>query len=100
MLSIDSIGLLQPIVLHRPGTGLGVTLIFGRSRLEACRRLKHRTILCRVVNGVPAGIEDWCARAALDENLIRRNQFQTADPNVVSLIDRKRSLGATAAAVG
>lgn len=91
MTSIESVGLLQPIILHRPGTGLGVQLVFGRARLEACRRLKHRTVLARVANGNTDEIKEWCERAALDENNMRRNQFQTADPTVVSLIDRKRS---------
>lgn len=72
ILSIPLVGLLQPIVLCRPGTGLGVKLIFGRNRLEACKKLKHRAISARVVNGDTEEIREWCEIAARDENTIRR----------------------------
>ena len=73
MASIASIGVLQPIVICRAGTGLGVRLIFGRHRLEACKRLKHRAITARVVNGDSDEIRKWCAYAQIDENHVRRN---------------------------
>jgi ParB-like chromosome segregation protein Spo0J len=98
MQSIERLGLLQPIILHRPGTGLGVQLICGRTRLEACKRLKHRTILSRVVNGNPEGIVEWCERAAIDENLVRRatSFLRSSETNVISMVDRQRSSAAIA----
>lgn len=72
ILSIPLVGLLQPIILCRPGTGLGVKLVFGRNRIEACKKLKHRAILSRVVNGASDEIAEWCRIAARDENMIRR----------------------------
>lgn len=70
--SIGRLGLLQPIMVCRPGMGLGVKLIFGRNRLEACRRLKHTAIPSRVVNGSSTEIEVWCKQAVEDENALRR----------------------------
>lgn len=71
MISIPMLGVLQPIVLWRPTPGLGIKLIFGRNRLEACKRLKQRAISSRVVNGNTPAIIAWCAQALIDENLIR-----------------------------
>ena len=71
MISIPVVGVLQPIVLCRPSPGLGINLIFGRNRLEACKRLKHRAILARVANGKTDEIVAWCKQAQLDENAIR-----------------------------
>jgi ParB-like chromosome segregation protein Spo0J len=70
--SIQALGLLHPILLWRPSTGMGINLIAGRHRLEACRRLKMRAITGRVVNGHSPEIVEWVERAAADENLIRR----------------------------
>lgn len=94
MISIPSIGLLQPIVLRRPAPGLGIYLVFGRNRLEALLRLKQRATMARVVNGDTAEIRAWCELAERDENLIRRLCALPADPVIVSLIDRKRAAAA------
>lgn len=92
MISIPIVGLLQPIVLCRPAMGLGIKLVFGCSRIEACRRLKHRAITSRVVNGNTAEIVAWCEQAEHDENMIRRICSIPPDANLVSLIDRRRAL--------
>jgi ParB-like chromosome segregation protein Spo0J len=92
MLSIPVVGVLQPIVLHRPGAGLGINLVFGRNRLEALKRLKVRATLGRVLNGDTPEIREWIERATNDENAIRRISALPADPNVVSLIERKRAV--------
>lgn len=92
MISIQSVGVLQPIVLCRPSPGLGINLVFGLNRLTACKRLKQRATLARVVNGNSDEIKMWCRQAARDENLIRRICSLPADPNVVSLIERRRAL--------
>jgi ParB-like chromosome segregation protein Spo0J len=63
MESIPKIGLLQPIVISADGT-----LIAGRHRLEACRRLGWELIPCRIFQGAPAIRE----LAEIDENLMRR----------------------------
>ena len=94
MQSIPEVGLLQPVVLHRAGTGLGVKLVFGRNRLEACKRLKHTSLLARVANGNTDEIKRWCEQAALAENLIRRVSTRPADlkdHRVISMMDRKRA---------
>lgn len=89
MISIPLVGLLQPIVLCRPAPGLGINLVFGAARLEACKRLKWRSLIARVVNGNTDEIKAWCQRAALDENLIRHIHVVMADPNIISLIDAR-----------
>lgn len=71
--SIVDLGVLQPIVLSRASPGLGIKLIFGRDRLEACKRLKLRSTLARVVNGDSAEIRSWIERAIVAENLIRKH---------------------------
>jgi 16S rRNA G966 N2-methylase RsmD len=60
ILSIESVGLLHPIVV----TGKG-ELIAGRRRLEACRRLGWQEIPAVTVNGVDA------RAAERDENVVR-----------------------------
>jgi hypothetical protein len=91
MNSISEIGLLQPIVLRRTSAGLGISLVFGRNRLEACKRLKHRSLLARVVNGTAAEIDAWCARATADENAVRRLSLPpSARESVISLSERGR----------
>lgn len=72
MPSIQCVGLLQPIVLWRPATGMGIRLVFGRNRVEAFKRLKINAISSRVVNGDNPEIRAWIAQAERDENLIRR----------------------------
>lgn len=91
MISIPLVGLLQPIVLIRPAMGLGVSLVFGLSRLMAHKRLKLRSILSRVVNGNSDEIKTWCEQAAQDENLIRRIHVPQSDASVVSLIEHRRA---------
>lgn len=91
MISIAAIGVLQPIVLCRSSPGLGINLIFGRNRLEACKRLKHRAMLSRVANGNTDEIRAWCEQAQRDENLIRRICQLPADPAIVSLTARRHA---------
>jgi ParB-like chromosome segregation protein Spo0J len=92
MLSILAVGVLQPPALCRPSPGLGIHLVFGRNRIEACKRLKHRALIARVVNGNTDEIKAWCVQAARDENMVRRISSLPPDPRVVSLIDRKRAV--------
>jgi ParB family chromosome partitioning protein len=66
--SIDTEGLLQPIVVRPDPKGAGFFLVAGRHRLEAMRKLKHETIECRVLEGLSA---DQARVAEIDENLIR-----------------------------
>lgn len=89
MISIPIVGVLQPIVLCRPAMGLGVNLVFGLNRYTACKRLKHRATLCRVVNGNTEEIKAWCDQAQHDENYIRRICQLPADPAIVSLSARR-----------
>lgn len=96
MISISALGVLQPIVLCRPSPGLGINLIFGRNRIEACKRLKHRAMLARVVNGDSEEIRAWCEQAERDENLIRRICQLPADPAIISLAARRQSQAARA----
>lgn len=77
MTSIPVVGVLQPIVLHRPGTGLGCKLVFGRDRMEACKRLKQKSIVSRVLNGDSDEIRAWIAQAQRDENAIRSINVQS-----------------------
>lgn len=91
MISIPVVGLLQPIILCRAGMGLGVKLVAGRNRIEAMKRLKHRAILARIVNGDTDEIRAWCEQAERDENAVRRASLPP-DPNVVSLIERRRAI--------
>lgn len=91
MESIPELGILHPIVLCRPATGMGINLVFGRNRLEACKRLKWETLLARVVNGNTPAIIAWCARAIIDENRVRRIWLDPADADVVSLLARRQS---------
>lgn len=91
MISIPVVGVLQPIVLRRPSPGLGIHLVFGLNRLTACKRLKQRATLARVVNGNTDEIKAWCEQAAHDENMIRRLCALPPDKNVVSLIERRRA---------
>lgn len=90
--SIPLVGVLQPIVLHRPASGMGIDLVFGLNRLSALRRLKIRATLARVINGKSDEIKAWIEQAIRDENLIRRICLPGTDPNVVSLIKRKRAI--------
>jgi len=92
MQSIPAIGLLQPVILHRPSPGMGVSLVFGLNRLEAFARLKNRAIAAKVINGNTDEIKQWIIQAQRDENMIRRISVAPADPNVVSLVERKRAL--------
>jgi ParB-like chromosome segregation protein Spo0J len=92
MQSIPVVGLLQPIILHRPSPGMGVKLVFGLNRLETYHRLKLRAISARVINGNTDEIRSWIIQAQRDENMVRRICITPADPNVVSLIERKRAL--------
>lgn len=91
MESIPNVGILHPIVLCRPSTGMGINLVFGRNRLEACKRLKWSTLLARVVNGNTPAIIAWCASAIIDENRVRRIWLDPADVDVVSLLARRQS---------
>lgn len=93
MISIPMIGLLQPIILWRPAPGLGINLIFGLNRLTACKRLKQRALLARVVNGDTAEIREWIAQTRRDENLIRFIPLGPADPTskVISLAERRHA---------
>ncbi len=65
--SIDSLGLLQPVVVVE--TDAGYRLVAGTRRLAACRMLGWETIPANVVRVLPAG--EYCATLA--ENLRRRN---------------------------
>lgn len=92
MISIPRVGVLQPITLRRPSPGLGINLVFGLNRLEACKRLKLKAGICRVVNGDTDEIKLWCEQAIQDENMIRRLHALPPDKNVISLIERRRAL--------
>lgn len=92
MASVPEVGVLHPIVLCRPAMGLGINLVFGRNRLEACKRLKYRAVLARVVNGNTPEIIAWCAQAIIDENVIRRICLPLADSNLVSLMARRQAV--------
>jgi ParB family chromosome partitioning protein len=70
--SIGEVGLLNPIIVFR-AAGHMPTLIAGRHRLEACKRLKMTTIQCRVVNADDDEVRAWATLAEIDENLIRRD---------------------------
>lgn len=72
MESIKRVGLLEPLVVCRPANQMGVYLVAGRNRLEACKRLKHKDIACRVQHGDTPEIRQWRELAEIDENLIRR----------------------------
>ena len=65
--SIQSEGLLQPIVVR--STGKGYELIAGERRLRAFKFLKSKTIPCRVIEASDAS----SASLALIENLQREN---------------------------
>ena len=66
-MSIQSEGLLQPIVVR--STGKGYELIAGERRLRAFKFLKSKTIPCRVIEASDAS----SASLALIENLQREN---------------------------
>jgi ParB family transcriptional regulator, chromosome partitioning protein len=73
MKSISEIGLLEPIVVCRRATRTPtVVLVAGRHRLEACKRLKHKTIAAVVEQEDSPEVERWRKLAEIDENLIRR----------------------------
>lgn len=71
MESITRIGLLRPIILHRPIIGMGVHLIRGGCRMEACKRLKLRSIAAKVVTGDTSAIRQWLEHAKYDEGIRR-----------------------------
>lgn len=71
MTSIPVVGVIHLPILWRKGTGLGIDLVVGRDRLEACKRLKQKSITARVVNGDSDEIRAWVAQVQRDENAIR-----------------------------
>lgn len=91
MKSIPVVGVLQPIVLQRAAQGMGIDLVFGLNRLTALKRLKVRSTLARVLNGNTDEIKAWIKQARRDENYIRRICVKAADPNVVSLMERRQA---------
>ncbi len=70
--SIREVGLLNPIIVFR-AAGHMPTLVAGRHRLEACRRLKMKSIQCRVMNTDDKKVRTWAMLTEIDENLVRRN---------------------------
>jgi ParB family transcriptional regulator, chromosome partitioning protein len=68
MPSIRYRGLLQPIIVRPRPKGAGFFLVAGRHRLEAVRKLKHKTIECRVLEGISL---DEARLAEIQENLER-----------------------------
>ncbi|MGY3588024.1 ParB/RepB/Spo0J family partition protein [Bradyrhizobium sp. USDA 4350] len=70
--SIRKVGLLNPIIVFR-AAGHMPTLVAGRHRLEACKRLKLKSIQCRVVNADDDEVRAWATLTEIDENLIRRD---------------------------
>jgi ParB/RepB/Spo0J family partition protein len=62
--------LLQPIMVRPKPKGGGYLLVFGRHRLEAERKLGHKTIECRCADKMT---EDEARLAEVDENLCRAN---------------------------
>lgn len=71
MESISRVGLLRPIILHRPIIGMGVHLIRGGCRIEACKRLKLRSIAAKVVTGDTPAIRQWLEHVKYDEGIRR-----------------------------
>lgn len=65
--SMKAIGLLQPIVIHRPG-GISPYLVAGAHRLEAAKRLKWESIMCVEL---PSTDKLDVELAEIDENLMR-----------------------------
>ncbi|WP_410706266.1 ParB N-terminal domain-containing protein [Bradyrhizobium sp. BWC-3-1] len=47
------------------------TLVAGRHRLKACKRLKLKSVQCRVVNADDDEVRAWATLTEIDENLIR-----------------------------
>jgi ParB-like chromosome segregation protein Spo0J len=83
--SIKEVGLLEPIIICRRAVKTpSVVLVAGRHRLEACRKLKHKTIAAIVENEDSPTIERWRALAEIDENLIRRELTAAQRARLVS----------------
>ncbi len=72
MASIKEVGVVEPIIVCEPRQQLGIYLVAGANRLEACKRLKHKTIPSRIIRGNTPEIQRWCKLAEIDENLVRR----------------------------
>lgn len=73
--SMARVGLLNPITVWSPITGLPVKLIAGAHRLAAARRLKWKEIEGIVLDGTGADPRavSAAAIAEIDENLVRRD---------------------------
>jgi hypothetical protein len=92
--SIGEVGLLEPIIVCRRGKRTpSLVLVAGRHRLEACRKLKHETILALVETEDSTALEQWRALAEIDENLIRRDL--TAAQRAKLIARRKAAYEAT-----
>lgn len=90
MESMGRIGLLNPITVWRP-TGSTPTLIAGRHRLEAAKRLGWDEISCIVLDGMERDPQSAIAAqiAFVDENLARRN---IGDAERALLVSRRKAL--------
>lgn len=75
--SIAVVGVIHQPILWRKGTGLGIELVVGGDRLEACKQLKQKSISARVVNGDTSEIRAWIAQVLRDENAIRTIAIQS-----------------------
>jgi ParB/RepB/Spo0J family partition protein len=82
--SINTLGLLQPVVV-RPGGNGGHVLVVGAHRVEATKRLEHESIAAIVLDGLDA---DEALLAEIDENLIRAD-LSPAE-RALHLAERKR----------
>jgi len=81
--SIKMLGLLEPINVRMSKGGL--TLVTGRHRLAAVRKLRHRSIRAMILNGLDA---DRALLVEIDENLIRAD-LSPAE-RAMHLAERKR----------
>jgi uncharacterized ParB-like nuclease family protein len=71
MESIGHVGLTNPIIVTRPSAGMGVYLVTGRNRLEACRRLGYTTITSRVEQSGDPRVMLWAELVHIEDNLMR-----------------------------
>ncbi len=87
MESIEHVGLTNPIIVTRPAVGMGVYLVTGRNRLEACRRLGYPTITSRVEQSGDPLVVLWAELVHIEDNLMRMRPSQKA-----TMMARRQSL--------
>ena len=88
--SISQVGLIQPLVVRRSGSGY--ELVAGERRLRACKSLGMETVTCIVEDSMQ---EESSAMVALIENLQREDLHymeEAADADHVVILDEGRIL--------